>query len=138
MTETSSTAILYSISNNKTDRRAPTRSVEEDFDMAERRYAFGWSLLMFVKHHPGVFELFDEDGMTIYIEGASNIRRCLERHLSKPNSSFVWKKAKICGFDYREDYREQEALMLKFHRDIFGTDPVCNTLVEKTSPVRGT
>jgi len=138
MTRSSSTAIIHSLSNNNTDRRAPTCSVEEDFDMAEQRFAFGWSLLMLLKQRPGVFELFDEEGTTIYIEGASNIHQCLKRHLSKPGSSYVWKRAKVCGCDYREDYREQEQLMLKFHRDIFGTDPVCNTLFESKAPVHNT
>ena len=103
--------------------------------MAERRFAFGWSLLMLVKQRPGVLELFDDEGMTIYIEGAANIRQCLERHLSNAESSYVWKKARVCGCDYRDDYREQEQLMLKFHRDIFGTDPICNTLFASKSAV---
>ena len=89
-------------------------------------YPFGWNLMIGLVPKPGVFEIADEDGMTIYIGDAENLRLCFERLLSEPDFEEIRQHAEMCHVEYRIDNQSQSQLKRMLFRDIFGHDPLFN------------
>ena len=89
-------------------------------------FSFGWNLMNALVPEPGVFELADREGLTIYIGGADNLRTRFERLLSDPDFDPVRQKAAICHVEYRLDYQRQSRLKRMLFRDVFGYEPIFN------------
>ena len=96
--------------------------------MADEWFPFGWNLMMFLQPIPGVYELADEDGMTLYIGGADNLRSCFERLLGGSDPLGIRQHAKMCCLEYRDDFRSHVQVLLELFRYTYERDPIYNEL----------
>lgn len=84
------------------------------------------SLLEKVKPLPGIYELADDEMMTVYIGSSDNLRARLEQHLMEPATSCIKHHAALCRFEYTKDYKIQEHNLRDLFLKAFGSDPKCN------------
>ena len=91
--------------------------------MNEGWFAFGRNLLQALVQKPGVYEVADKEGKTIFIGGGKNVRSCLERLLADPDLRHVRQQAAMCHVEYRVDYQSHLQFKRMLFRDVFSYDP---------------
>jgi hypothetical protein len=94
--------------------------------MADEWFPFSWSSMLSLKPSPGVYELADKDGMTVYIGGAENLNSCFESLLAGPDPLGIKNHVAMCRIEYREDFRSQVQFLKKLFNDTFDNAPLCN------------
>jgi hypothetical protein len=94
--------------------------------LEQRWYAFDQSDLDHTRPSPGVYELFDEEGTTIYIGSAPNLLARLKKHLKEPNTTSIRMHTVAFCVGYAKDYKAQELLLRNLFYVVFGRDPLCN------------
>ena len=62
--------------------------------MTKKWFNFDSALIRALEPNPGVFELVDKDGATVYIGGADNPHNCLKTLLTDPDATHITQRAK--------------------------------------------
>jgi hypothetical protein len=94
--------------------------------MADEWRPFDWNLMQLLLPISGVYELADEDGMTIYIGGTDNLRTCFESLLGGSDRLGIRQNAKMCRFEYRDDFHRHVRFLRGLFIDIYERDPIYN------------
>jgi hypothetical protein len=115
-------------------RRAPKALKQREFplplpnkdNMTDEWHSFDLNLIQLLLPSSGVYELADEHGMTIYIGDSDNLRSCFESLLGGFGYLGIKQRAKMCRFEYREDFQRYIQFLRELCRDVFDRGPTYN------------
>jgi hypothetical protein len=94
--------------------------------MCDEWFPFDRNLKPLLLPISAVYELADEDGMTIYIGGTDNLRSRIEGLIEGSDRLGIRRYAKLCRLEYRDDARNHVRFLRKLFLDIYERDPIFN------------